>query len=106
MSKVIVAGANGEEISAAIESEGYEVERIDVANRPALEEAGIHEVKTYVLTEVEQATSISVAKDLNTDVKVIVYSDGSLPDFARGQADLALDPALFEPSDIAEELDA
>ncbi|PSQ37161.1 CTP synthetase, partial [Halobacteriales archaeon SW_10_66_29] len=29
-----------------------------------------------------------------------------LPDFARGQADLMLDPELFEPADVAAELDA
>ena len=106
MSTIIVAGTDPEDIATAIEAEGFDVERVDVANRPALEEAGIHDSRTYVLTEVEQATSISVAKDLNPDVKVIVYADGSLPDFARGQADLALDPALFDPSDVAAELDS
>jgi len=105
MSEVIVAGEDDYEIGDAIEAEGFDVSRVDIANRPALEEAGIHEAKTFVLTEMQQATSISVAKDLNNDLKVIVYSDGSLPDFARGQADLALDPSLFDPSDVAEELD-
>ncbi len=104
--KVIVAGEDTYEIADAIEAEGHEVARIDIANRPALEESGIHDAETFVLLEVKQATSISVAKDLNPELKVVVYADGSLPDFARGQADLALDPNLFDPSDVAAELDA
>lgn len=103
---VVVAGTDDYDIADAIESNGYTVSRVDVANRPALEDAGIVDADVYVLTEVEQATSISVAKDLNPDVKVVVYADGSLPDFARGQADLMLDPDLFEPGSVAEELDA
>lgn len=105
-SPIVVAGTDDHDIGTAIENEGYEVRRVDVANRPALEEAGIIDAAVYVLTETQQATSISVAKDLNPDVKVVVYADESLPDFARGQADLMLDPDLFDPADVAAELDA
>jgi len=56
------------------------------------------------LTEVQQATSIPVAKDLNGNLRVVVYADGSLPDFARGQADLVVDPDLIDPGTVAEEL--
>jgi hypothetical protein len=104
--RVVVAGTDDHDIADAIEAEGYEVARVDVANRPGLEDAGVHEAETYVLTEVQQATSISVAKDLNPDLKVVVYADGDLPDFARAQADLLLDPDLFDPADVAAELDA
>lgn len=103
---VIVAGTDDHDIAGAIAAEGHHMERVDVANRPTLESAGIVDAAVFVLTEVEQATAISVAKDLNPGLKVVVYADGSLPDFARGQADLVLDPALFEPEDIAAELDA
>lgn len=102
---VIVAGTDDHEIGDAIEAEGYDVSRVDVANRPALEEGGIVDAPVYVLTEVDQATSIPVVKDLNPDVHVVVYADGSLPDFARGQADIALDPQLFDPADVAAELE-
>jgi hypothetical protein len=105
MSTVIVAGEDSHGLGDAIEAEGYEVVRVDVANRPALEEAGIHDVDTYVLTEMEQSTSISVAKDLNPDLKVLIYSEGSLPDYASRQTDLSLDPELFDPADVAAELD-
>jgi len=102
---VVVAGTDDYDIADAIAAEGYDVADVDVANRPALEEAGLVDGKVYVLTEVEQATSIPVVRDLNPDLKIIVYADGSLPDFARGQADLMLDPELFDPEDVAAELE-
>ncbi|MFB6188751.1 MAG: CTP synthetase [Halapricum sp.] len=103
---VIVAGVDAEDIGHAIEDQGHDVAVVDVANRPALEEAGILDTEVFVLTEIEQATSISVAKDLNPDLKVVVYARESLPDFARGQADLVVDPALIDAETVAEELDA
>lgn len=102
----VVTGTDDHGMSEAIEEAGFDVSVADIGNRPALEEAGIVDADVYVLTEVEQATSIPVAVDLNPDLKIIVYADGSLPDFARGQADLVLDPALFDPESVAEELDA
>lgn len=101
---VVVTGEDPYEIADAIDAEGFDVARADIGNRPALEDAGIVDATAYVLTEVKQATSISVAKDLNPEVKVVVYADGSVPDFARGQADLILDPNLFDPADVAAEL--
>jgi len=102
--KVIVAGTDDHDIASAISAEGHAVEGVDVANRPALETAGVHETAVFVLTEVRQATSIPVAKDLNEGLYVVVYDDGSLPDFARRQADLAVDPDLLGPGPVAEEL--
>lgn len=101
---VIVAGEDPEDIAAAIEAEDFEVARVDIANRPALEDAGVVDATAYVLTEMEQATSISVAKDLNPEFRVVVYAEGSLPNFALAQADLILDPDLFDPEDVAAEL--
>lgn len=101
---IVVGGEDERDIAAAIRAEGFDVSQVDVANRPALEDAGIVEASAYVLTEMDQATSISVAKDLHPDLHVVVYDTGSLPDFARGQADLVLDPKLFEPEDVAGEL--
>lgn len=103
---VIVAGANTDEIAAAIESQGHKVTIVDVANRSALDEAGIETVATLVLTEVAQATAIPVAKELNPDLRTVVYADGSLPEFVRGQVDLAIDPKLLDADTVAEELDA
>jgi hypothetical protein len=101
---VIVAGTDDYDIAAALEAEGHSITRVDVANRPALEDAGALDADAYVLTEMEQATSISVAKDLNADLKVVVYADGSLPEFATRQTDLMVDPALLDPEAVAAEL--
>jgi 3-deoxy-D-manno-octulosonic acid (KDO) 8-phosphate synthase len=101
---VIVAGTDDHDIAAAVEAVGHTVSRVDVANRPALEEAGILDTAVYVLTEMQQATSISVAKDLNDDLKVVVYAEGSLPEFATRQTDLMVDPELLDPEAVAAEL--
>mgnify|MGYP000291900596 CR=1 FL=1 len=100
----IVVGTDEYDIADAIERADIDVERVDIGNSEALEDANIAEADTYVLTEVAQATSIAVATEANPDLRVLVYADGSLPDFARRQADLLLDPELFEPADVAAEL--
>jgi len=102
--RVVVAGTDEHDIGSAIESEGFDVARVDVANRTGLEKAGLVGADVFVLTEARQATAIAVAKDLDPGLRVVVYADDSLPDFARRQADLVLDPALFEPATVAAEL--
>ncbi|WP_247010451.1 DUF7126 family protein [Halorientalis litorea] len=101
----VIAGPDDHDLGTALSEAGLTVTRAaGTANRPALEEAGILDAAVLVLTETVLATSIPVAKDLNTDLKVVVYADDSLPEFAKGQADLLLDPSLFSPSAVAEEL--
>ncbi|MFC4447637.1 DUF7126 family protein [Halorussus aquaticus] len=105
--KAILVGPDEDGLGDALEAEGVELTRIEtVANRPALEEAGITDADALVLTETEGATVIPVAKDLNEGVQVVVYTDDDLPDFARGQADLIVDPALLSAEAVAEELAA
>jgi hypothetical protein len=106
MMQVILTGTDEYDIGGAILDAGHDVTRVDIGNLDALEQAGIDTADVYVLTELEQATSIPLAKESNPDVRVLVYDDGSLPDFARGQADLVLDPALFDPDEVAAELDS
>jgi len=101
---VIVAGPDEYGIADALEAESIAVSRVDIADRETLEEAGVPTADAYVLTEVAQATSIPVATEVNPDLKIVVYADGSLADFARPQADLILDPDLFDPADVAAEL--
>lgn len=103
---VIVAGTDDHDIAAAIDAEGHSVERIGLANRPALEEAGILETDVLVLTEVDLATTVPVAKDLNEGVRVVLYAEGSLPDFASRQADMLVDPDLLDAEAVAAELDS
>ena len=106
MIRAIVAGTDKYDIGDAIADAGHDLTRVDIANRETLEETDIGAVDVYVLAELEQATSIPVAKERNPDLHVVVYADGSLPDFVRRQTDLALDPDLFDPADVAAELDS
>jgi Trk K+ transport system NAD-binding subunit len=101
---VVVVGSDPERMREALESEGHTVTVADVGNRPGLEEAGVHDAEVYLLTEMAQATSIAVAKDLNPELRIVVYAEESLPDFASRQTDLVVDPQLLGPEAVAEEL--
>jgi Trk K+ transport system NAD-binding subunit len=101
---VVIVGSDPDGITDALADAGHTPTVADVGNRPGLEEAGIHDADVFLLTEMGQATSIVVAKDLNPDLRVVVYSEGSLPDFASRQTDLVVDPNLLAPDAVAEEL--
>lgn len=101
----ILAGPDPDGLGAQLREQGVDATTIDgVATRPKLEEAGVHEADLFVLTDVEQATAIPIVKDLNESVRAVVYDRKSLPEFVRGQADLAVDPELLGPDAVAEEL--
>lgn len=103
----VFAGPDDPGLTDELRDRGVDISRIDgVANRPALEEAGIHDADLYLLTDVGQATSVVVARDLNPDLRVIVYSGESLPEFLGGGEVLAMDPQLLDPGAVAEELTA
>jgi len=102
---VVFAGADTAGLSDALLDRGADVAHIDgIANRPALEEAGIHDADVFLITDVGQATSIVVARDLNPDVRVVAYTADSLPEFVSGQRVVAMDPQLLGPEAVAEEL--
>jgi hypothetical protein len=101
----IVVGLDADGLGDALEAEGVEVTRIEEwGTRPALEEAGITETDTLVLTVAKGATAIPIAKDLNENLRIVVYAADNLPDFARGQTDLIVDPQLLSVEAVAEEL--
>jgi voltage-gated potassium channel Kch len=103
--KVVLAGDDTEGVARALDAVGAEVVRVEgPATRRSLSEAGIEDADVLLLTDMADATAISVAKDANPGVRVVTYATDSLPEFARAQADLALDPALFSPDLVAEEL--
>ncbi|WP_436924834.1 DUF7126 family protein [Halosimplex amylolyticum] len=103
--KAVFAGSDTEGLADELRDRGATVAVVDgVVNRPALEEAGVVDADVYVLTDVGQATSIVVARDLNPDVRVVTYTNDSLPEFVSGQQVLGMDPALFDAETVAEEL--
>jgi voltage-gated potassium channel Kch len=105
VTRAILAGPDRDGLGAALEVQGIEVTRVEgVLTAPVLEDAGVDDADLFVLTDLDEATAISVVKDRNPDIRVVVYSDDSLPNFARGQTDLAMDPALFGVDLVAEEL--
>ena len=103
----IVAGPDEDGLADALEAEAVGVTRLDgLATRPALEEAGICSADLFVLTDVSQATSIPIARDLTDDLRTVVFARDTVPEFVRGQLDLAIDPRLVEVSVVANELAA
>jgi Trk K+ transport system NAD-binding subunit len=103
MSRAVIAGGDEDGLGAAIESEGFDVTRIDgLADREALEDAGIDDADVYAITDVVQATSIPVARERNGTLRIVVYARDSLPEFARPLADLIVDPDLIGPGAVAD----
>jgi len=105
MSRAIIAGPDHDGLGAALEGRGIDVVRVEgVLTASVLADAGVDDADLFVLTDLDEATAISVAKDRNPTVRVVVYSHDSLPEFARRQTDLAMDPDLFGVDMVAEEL--
>ena len=105
MSKVVVAGADPDGLGAALSDRGADVRRAEgTANRPALEEAGIVDADTLVVTDAGLATSVTIAKDLNPDLRVVIYTRDSVPEFVKGQAGHIVDPELLDADAVAEEV--
>jgi voltage-gated potassium channel Kch len=101
----VVAGPDESGLGEALTGRGVEVARVEgVATRTSLVDAGVEDADLFVLTSMDDATAISVALDLNPDLRVVTYATASLPEFARGQADLAVDPALLDADVVAAEL--
>jgi voltage-gated potassium channel Kch len=104
MSEAVVAGPE-RGLADALVAEGLSVTRLSgVINRERLLEAGIEEAALFVLTDVTEATAVPVALEVNPDLRVVIYASETMPEFVRGQVDLALDPAVLPAAVVAEEL--
>ncbi|SDF70474.1 hypothetical protein SAMN04488067_10790 [Halorubrum xinjiangense] len=101
----VVAGPDENGLGEELAALGAEIRRIEgLVTADALSEAGIEAAAYFVLTDVEEATGIPVAKELNPDVRVVTYASRSLPEFVATVADLAVDPDLLDAATVAEEL--
>ncbi len=103
----IVAGPDPDGLGDALEAEGMVVRRIErIVNTETLTEADVAAAALLVLTDAAEATGVALAKNVNPTVRAVFYCRQSVPDFARGQTDLAVDPDLLDVSVVAEELAA
>ena len=102
---VVVAGPDAHGLGDELAALGVTVRRIEgLVTAETLRDAGIGEAAYVVLTDVEEATGIPIAKEINPDVLAVTYAERSLPEFVAGVADLAVDPALMDAEMVAEEL--
>lgn len=103
--QAILSGADEDGLGDALSAEGVSVTRVEgAATRDSLTAAGLDEADLFVVTDMSDATAIAVAKEDRTDLRVVTYTRDSLPEFARGQTDLAVDPDLLSVDVVAEEL--
>ncbi|ELZ32780.1 hypothetical protein C474_05890 [Halogeometricum pallidum JCM 14848] len=102
---VLITGPDTDGLGDALSDLGIDVVRVDgVATRDTIADAGVDTADTLVLTDMDDASVIPVAREANPDIRVVAYSRDSLPEYARGQADLAVDPDLLAADVVAEEL--
>lgn len=105
--QVVTVGSDPEGLVSALQKQGATVTAVEgTATRADVEAAGIMDADLFVLTDIDQATMIPIVKDLRPELRVVVYTRASLPDFVSAQTDLAIDPALLGPHPVAEELTA
>ncbi|QAU13417.1 CTP synthetase [Halorubrum sp. BOL3-1] len=101
----VVAGPDERGLGEELAALGVEIDRIDgLVTAAKLEAAGISDADLFVLTDVEEATGIPIAKELNPGVRIVAYASRSLPEFVATVADLAVDPDLLDAETVAEEL--
>ena len=92
-------------IETALADQGVGTRRVDgLATGESLDGAGLADADLLVITDADEATAVPVAKDRNPDVRIVFYTPHSVPEFVRGQLDLAVDPALLGTDVVAEEL--
>lgn len=103
--KAIVAGADPEGIGEELEALGVDVERVgSPVFADALSDAGIEDADLFVLTDLDEGISITLAKEANEDVRAVGYGDGTLPESVGSVVDLVVDPTLLDAATVAEEL--
>jgi hypothetical protein len=105
MSEVVIAGDDPDGLGGALERHGATVRYAEgTASRRELEAADIEDAETFVVTDAGLATSVSVALDINPDLRIVFYTRDSVPEFVSGQAGHIVDPTLLDADTVAEEL--
>ncbi|MFB6187348.1 MAG: CTP synthetase, partial [Halobacteriaceae archaeon] len=92
-------------LAEALQDNGANITTIDgMISEEKLTAADIGDADIFILCNLAEATAIPVAKNINPSIQTVVYASDSLPEFVRAQLDLALDPELFTPQVVADEL--
>jgi len=95
------------DLADALESVGVSVTRVDGRGTGgALDDAGVADADLLVVTDVDEATAIPIAKEAAPGIRAVIYAPDTMPEFVRGQVDLAIDPAVLSPEAVADELAA
>ena len=103
--RAIIVGPDDDGFIAALEEHGVETTRVvGHGTGDSLDEAGVADADLLVLTDVGEATAVPIAKELNPDVRVVIYASETMPEFVRGQVDLSVAPDVLGPDVVAEEL--
>lgn len=105
MKRIIVTEPDEADIGAALTDAGATVQLVA---RPittsVLEQARIGETDIFVLTDPAEAIAIPILREIQPDVRIVVYAGEGLPDFASHQADLVLSPTGLEQDVVVEAL--
>jgi voltage-gated potassium channel Kch len=103
--RVLLVGPDDRGLERAFDDLESEVVRLtDVATAETLAEAGVEDADILVLTAPSDATAVPIALERNPDLRTVIYSPDGIPEFVRGQLDLALDPRALPAETVAEEL--
>jgi hypothetical protein len=101
----IVIGPDADGLGDALDATGVSTSHVTgTASRDQLVDAGIETTDLLAVTDAGLATSIPIAREANPDLRVVVYTHDTIPEFARATAGLIVDPDLMNPETIAEEL--
>lgn len=104
LSRVIVAG-DDKGLRAAFDDHDIPVEQINShVTADTLADASVESADLLILTATSDATAVPIAKDMNPNIRIVFYASDTMPEFVRGQVDLAVSPDLLAPEIVVEEL--
>ena len=105
MTYIILTGPDPTDLGESLEAAGATVSRIEGAvTENAMKEAGIATANMMILTDPKEATAIALARQRHRELRIVVYTQESVPPFAGHLADLILDPNVIDRGVVIEEL--
>lgn len=91
-------------LTTPLTENGVEIAQVSTpVTEAVLNEAGLEETDLLFVTDAAEATAISVAKRLQSSLRIVWYAPDSVPEFVTRQLDLGVDPSLIDPDILVEE---